>query len=696
MEDAAAGAGAGGEGGVTVELPPMVRDTTTVPPPRPPSGRQPVADLDGYRALYRASVEDPGAYWAGVAGELEWMSGWPPVTPVTGTLADGFEYFPGATGNVSVNCIDRHARTDPDRVAIRWLGEDGAERSWTYGEFLEETARFAQALVDLGVQRGEVVVIFLPNLLETFAAVHACFRIGAIYNIVFSGFSAQALADRIVDTGARVVVTADETYRRGRPVTLKATLDSVLDQLPSVAHVVVVRRSGNPEVPMTGGRDVYWDELLGRTATLADPAAIEANEPGFIIYTSGTSAKPKGLVHSGLGFLVGAYHNVRMSLDLGPEDVYWCTADVGWLTFPIFELVGATACGATMLACEGALDYPEPDRVYRVIAAHGVTKVFTAPTLLRMLARYGEQWAERHDLSTLHLLALVGEPLDATTWHWVQDHVGHGRLEINNTYGQSETGSAWTSSIAGVTPARPGSCGLPLPGHAYAILADEAADPGAGGGDGGDTAGLTPVTAGQPVPTGAVGHLVLTEPFPTLFRGIWREPERYRTQYFSTFGPGRYASADAALEDPDGHIWVVGRVDGVINVAAHRLSTMEMESALLTVPGVAEAAVIGVDDPTKGQVPVGFVTVSADAAGTVDEAGLSDRLVDAIGAIARPKRVYLLSTMPRTRSGKIVRRLLRELVVTGDTRGDVTGLEDPEVLDQLRRELTAAGDDAPD
>ncbi len=672
-----------GPTGASVELPPMVREATLVSPPRPPSGRLPVTDLEGYRALYEASVRDPGAYWAGVAGELEWTSGWPASPVVTGDLADGFRYFPGATGNVSANCIDRHARRHPDRLAVRWLGEDGAERSWTYAELLEQTARFAQALSDLGVQRGEVVAVFLPNLLETFAAVHACFRIGAIYNVIFSGFSAQALADRIIDTGARVVVTADETFRRGRPIALKSTLDSVLGQLPSVEHVVVIRRSGNPQVPMTAGRDVFWDELLARTATLADPVPMEANEPGFIIYTSGTSAKPKGLVHSGLGFMVGAYHNVQLSLDLGPEDVYWCTADVGWLTFPIFELVGATACGASMLACEGALDFPEPDRFYRVVAEHGVTKVFTAPTLLRMLARYGERWAQGHDVSTLQLVALVGEPLDAKTWHWVQDHVGHGRLEINNTYGQSETGSAWTSSIVGVTPAKPGSCGLPLPGHAYAILADsaaEAVDPGGAGREGSEA-------AGEPVPTGAVGHLVLTAPFPTLFRSIWREPERYRTQYFSTFGPGCYASADAALEDPDGHLWVVGRVDGVINVAAHRLSTMEMESALLGLPGVADAAVIGVDDPTKGQVPVGFVTLAAGAAGSLGEAQLAERLVEAIGPIARPKRIFLLSSMPRTRSGKIVRRLLRELVVEGDIRGDVTGLEDPEVLVELRREL---------
>jgi acetyl-CoA synthetase len=648
-----------------VGAPPMVRDASLVPPPRPPSGRLPVADLAGYHALYRASVEDPATYWAGVASELEWTAGWPCDPVLSGDLARGFRYFPGATGNVSANCIDRHARAEPDRLAVRWLGEDGSERAWTYGELLEETSAFARALADLGVRRGDVVAVFLPNLLEVFAAIHACFRIGAVYNVIFSGFSAEALADRIVDTGARVVVTADETLRRGRVVPLKETLDSVLGGLPTVEHVVVVRRTGNPDVPMRPGRDVYWDELLAATAAGAAAVPIEANEPGFIIYTSGTSAKPKGLVHSSMGFLVGAYHNVKMSLDLGPDDVYWCTADVGWLTFPIFEVVGATACGASMLACEGALDHPGPDRFYRVIERHGVTKVFTAPTLLRMLSRYGEQVAGAHDLSSLRLVSLVGEPLDAKTWHWVQDHVGKGALEINNTYGQSETGSAWTSSIVGVTPAKPGSCGLPLPGHAFEVVDDR----------------------GAPVPGGTVGHLVLTAPFPTLFRGIWREPDRYREQYFSSFGPSRYDSADAALVDEDGHVWVVGRVDGVINVAAHRLSTMEMESALLSVKGVAEAAVVGVDDPTKGQVPVGFVTLASDAAERPSETQLAERVVEAIGAIARPKRVYVLSTMPRTRSGKIVRRLLRELVVDGETHGDATGLEDPEVLAQLRREL---------
>ncbi len=647
------------------EIPAMVRESALVAPTYPRSGRLPVATPAEYVELYARSIDDVGAYWAGVAGEFEWMGGWPSSENLVGSLADGFSFFPGSRGNVSVNCVDRHARTTPDKVAVHWIGEDGTRRSWTYAEFADETARLAQAMRDLGVGTGDVVAVYLPNLLETFAVVHACLRIGAIYNIVFSGFSPSALADRIIDTGAKVVVTADETFRRGRAIALKATLDRVLDGLPSVEHVVVVRRSANPAVPMSAPRDVYYDELMAATATRAAPVALEANDPGFIIYTSGTSAKPKGLVHSGIGFMIGAYHNVRYALDLGPEDVYWCTADCGWLTFPIFELIGATAHGATMIATEGALDFPSPDRLYSILQEYGVTKVFTAPTVLRMLARQGAELARPFDLSALRLIALVGEPLDATTWWWVREHVGDGSVEINNTYGQSETGSAWTSSAVGVTWAKPGSCGPALPGHDYAIVDVD----------------------GAPVGAGETGYLTLTQPFPTLFRGVWRDPERYRAQYFTRFGPSRYDSADAAIEDGDGHVWVIGRVDDVINVAAHRLSTMEMESALLTVPGVAEAAVIGVADPVKGQVPEAFVTLAAGAAGRVSEADLSERLVESIGAIARPRRVHVLSTMPRTRSGKIVRRLLRELVVDGTARGDVSGLEDPEVLAQLESEL---------
>ena len=645
------------------DLPPMVRDSHLVAPTLTPSQRLPVRTESEYFDLYRRSLKDLGGYWQQVASSFEWIDGWPAPVPLGGDFASGYRFFDGATMNVSVNCIDRHARTHPDKPALYWIGEDGAERSWTYEELLDHTARFAQALLDLGVTKGDRVAIFLPNLLETFAAVHACFRIGAIYNIIFSGFSANALADRIVDTSAKVVITADESLRRGRPVALKATLDTVLDRLPTIEHVVVVRRTG-AAIAMREGRDHYFDELLEATPNRADPVALEANEPAFIIYTSGTTAKPKGLVHTGAGFLIGTYHDVLWSLDLGPEDVYWCTADTGWLTFPIFELVGGLAHGATMVVYEGALDYPTPDRAYELIEQLKITKIFTAPTFLRMLARNGEALAQAHDLSTLRLIGLVGEPLDAKTWQWVRDHVGDGTVEINNTYGQSETGSAWTSSAVGVTRSKPGSCGPALPGHAWAIV-DE---------------------FGEPAGVGRVGYLVITQPFPTMFRTIWNDPERYRAQYFTRFGPNRYDTADAALVDSDGHIWVVGRVDGVINVAGHRLSTMEMESALLSVPGVAEAAVVGVDDETKGQVPVAFVSLAASA-NNVTEDLLKQKITDEIGAIARPQSVYLLSTMPRTRSGKIVRRLLKELVVDGHTSGDVTGLEDPDVLAKLEEEL---------
>jgi acetyl-CoA synthetase len=638
----------------------MIARSYLVPPPQPPSGRLPARSLDEFRALYRRSLADLGAYWEAVARELIWFEPWQEA--LAGDFPE-FRFFVGGRSNVSVNCIDRHLAERADRPALVQVQEEGGERVWTWREFHRTTATFAQALYDMGVRTGDVVAIYLPNLLETFAATHACYRLGAVYNIIFSGFSADALYDRLADTHPKVVVTADEAVRRGRRIPLKRTLDQALARLDGVARVVVVRRTG-AAVPMTPGRDVYWDDVLAGTTGALAPVSLEANEPGFIIVTSGTTNKPKGLVHAGLGFLVGAYHNVKWALDLGPEDVYWCTADVGWLTFPIFELVGGLPFGATYVLYDGALDFPEPDRFYRIVAEHRVTKVFTAPTALRMLARYGRTWRDRHDLSALRLIALVGEPLDQTTWEWVYRDLGQGRVEINNTYGQSETGSAWTASAVGVTPAKPGSCGMALPGHAYAVVDDD----------------------GRPLGPGQVGHLVLTRPFPTLARTIWRDPERYRREYFRW--PGMYASYDSAIEDADGHLWVLGRIDDVINVAAHRLSTMEMESALLTLPEVAEAAVVGVPDPVRGQVPVAFVTVRA---GTAADADLPERarehVARTIGAIARPAAVHVVDAMPKTRSGKIVRRLLRELVVSGTATGDVTGLEDPDVLERLRAQI---------
>ncbi|WP_243123493.1 acyl-CoA synthetase [Thermaerobacter sp. FW80] len=421
---------------------------------------------------------------------------------------------------------------------------------------------------------------------------------------------------------------------------------------------------------MTAGRDVDYDDFIAGMPADFPPEPLEANEPGFIIYTSGTTAKPKGLVHAGVGFLVGTYANVKWSLNLQPADIYWCTADVGWLTFPIFALVGGLAHGATHVVYEGALDFPDPGRFYRMIQQYRVNKVFTAPTALRMLSRAGADWPQKFDLRSLELIALVGEPLDPETWHWVRRHVGDGAVEINNTYGQTETGTAWMSGIAGVTASRPGSCGLPLPGYRCQVVDAE----------------------GRPVRPGTTGYLVITDPFPCLARTIWGDHQRYLDTYFARF-PGRYFTGDAAMYDADGHHWVLGRVDDVINVAGHRLSTMEMESALINHPLVAEAAVVGMPDPVKGTVPVVFAVLRSGVTPPPDiEEQLREEIVRRISPIARPARVYVVDAMPKTRSGKIMRRLLREAVTTGKVTGDTTALEDPEVLERiLARVEPAAG-----
>ncbi|PZN12397.1 MAG: acetate--CoA ligase [Bacillota bacterium] len=637
-----------------------------VPPAREGPGRPPFADFRAYLDYLERARRDPDAYWAEIASELEWMAPWARVR--TGDLPD-FKYFVGGLTNVSVNCIDRHLRQGrKNKAAIVWEGEPGDRRVWTYQMLHDETCRVANALRQAGVGKGDVVAVYLPNLPETFAVVHACYRIGAIYNVIFSGFSADAVRSRLLDSRARLVITADATYRRGRVIPLKRTLDEALDGLDFVERVVVVRRAGI-EVPMAAGRDVPYDEFVRGMPARCEPEPLEANEPGFIIYTSGTTARPKGLVHAGAGFLVGAYANVKWSLNLQDDDVYWCTADVGWLTFPIFALVGGLAHGATHVVYEGALDYPSPGRFYEVAERYRVNKIFTAPTALRMLSRYGPDWPRRYDLSALELIALVGEPLDPETWYWVRRHVGDGRVEINNTYGQTETGTAWISGVAGVTPARPGSCGLPLFGYQAEVVDEQ----------------------GRPVPPGTTGYLLITAPFPCLARTIWGDHQRYLDTYFSRF-PGRYFTGDAAVYGDDGHFWVLGRVDDVINVAGHRLSTMELESALINHPLVAEAAVVGVPDAIKGTVPVAFVVLKS---GVEAPAGVEDQLKEEIARrispIARPARVYVVDAMPKTRSGKIMRRLLREAVAEGRITGDTTALEDPEVLERIVRAVGPAG-----
>ena len=603
----------------------------------------------------------PTEYWLGIAGELEWIT--PPTQGLSGGFGD-FGYFAGATMNVSVNCLDRH---DPQRPALHYEREDGLSETWTYGQLTIAVARFAACLQDLGVVKGDRVGIYLSNCPEAFIAIQACYRLGAIYSVIFAGFSAAAVRDRLEDAQPRVVVCTDATLRRGKAVPLKATLDQAREGIESIGAVVVARRVDAEAELKADEHDFH--ALLSLQTRRADPAAVEANEPGFIIYTSGTTSKPKGLVHSGVGFLVGTYANVKWTLNLRPEDSYWCTADVGWLTFPIFALVGGLAHGATLVVYEGSIDTPSPARPYELIEKYGVTKVFTAPTALRMLRRAGDAALADADLSSLQLVSLVGEPLDPETWHWTQATLGGGRIFVNNTYGQTETGTAWASSMVGLTPTRPGACGAPLPGYRAQVVRKD----------------------GTPAEVAELGYLTLQEPFPSLARTVWGDHERYRQVYLTDY-PGKYAASDAALIDHSGQLWVTGRVDDVMNVAGHRIGTMEMEAALITHPAVSEAAVVARPDEVKGMVPVAFVVPRAGTLGTPAlEGQLSDAIVRGVGSIARPARVIVVATLPRTRSGKIMRRLLRDLLETGEVQGDLTSLENPDAIEVVRTAVEGRG-----
>jgi acetyl-CoA synthetase len=598
----------------------------------------------------------PEAYWMEIAKELTWVEA--PTKGLSGKLGD-FAFYPGATLNVSVNCLDRWPA---DRVALHYEREDGLRETWTYGRLTDATARFAQALLDLGVARGDRVAIYAGNVPESFIAIHACYRIGAVYSVIFAGFSASAVRDRLEDAEPKVVVCTDATLRRGRAVPLKETLDAAMTGL-SIPHVVVARRVRRDH-PL-GPREHDFADLLAKTTTKAAPVSVEANEPGFIIYTSGTTSKPKGLVHAGGGFLVGVYANVKWSLDLRADDVYWCTADVGWLTFPIFALVGGLAHGATHVIFEGSLDTPTPARPYQLMEKYGVTKMFTAPTALRMMRRAGDELLAGYDVSKLALVSLVGEPLDPDTWFWTRDKLGKGELFVNNTYGQTETGTAWSSAMVGATPTRPGSCGHALPGYVGRVLRDD----------------------GTEAAPGELGALTLAEPFPCLARTVYKDHARYVETYLTQF-PGSYVASDAALFDQDGQLWVTGRLDDVINVAGHRLGTMELEAALLTHPAVSEAAVVPQPDAIKGVVPVAFVVPRAGRTDSPElQAALSQAIVDAVGAIARPARVLVVSTVPRTRSGKIMRRVLRDLIVTGEASGDLTSLDNPDAIEVVKKRI---------
>ncbi|GAB3675624.1 acetate--CoA ligase [Angustibacter aerolatus] len=618
--------------------------------------------------LYERADADRLGFWAEQARELLTWS-----TDFTETLdwseAPFARWFVGGELNVAANCTDRHVEAgDGDRVAIYFEGEPGDRRTITYAELSTMVQQAANAFEGLGVTKGDRVAIYLPMIPEAAVAMLACARIGAAHSVVFGGFSADALRSRIEDAEAKLVVTADGGYRKGKASPLKPAVDGALAKgAPSVEHVLVVRRTEG-EVEWTEGRDLWWHEVVEQAAAEHEAQPMDAEQPLFILYTSGTTGKPKGILHTSGGFLTQAAYTHRAVFDLQPErDVYWCTADVGWVTGHSYVVYGPLANGATQVMYEGTPDTPGKDRWWEIVERYGVTILYTAPTAIRTCMKWGDELPAAHDLSSLRVLGSVGEPINPEAWIWYRRVIGGDRTPVVDTWWQTETGAIMISPLPGVTAAKPGSAQVPLPG----IVADVVDD------------------AGNPVPDGGGGYLVLSEPWPSMLRGIWGDPERYRETYWSRF-PGRYFAGDGAKKDDDGDVWLLGRVDDVMNVSGHRLSTTEIESALVSHPKVAEAAVVGAADDTTGQAVCAFVILRGNAEQGDDiVAELKAHVSQEIGPIARPRQIMVVAELPKTRSGKIMRRLLRDVAERREV-GDVTTLADSTVMELIQQGMTTA------
>jgi acetyl-CoA synthetase len=621
-----------------------------------------IGSNEAFQALLKLSQENPAAFWDQAARELDWYEPWNET--ISGQLPD-FRFFSGGISNPSVNLLDRHIKNGAgNRTALIWEGENGDTKFYTYNMLFAEVNRFANVLKSFGVKKGDCVAIFLPNLAEAIISVLACFRIGAIYNTIFSGYSEKSLTDRLINFEPKVLITADATERRGKLIRLKEKVDNVVPSIPSIEAVIVVDRLGS-EVQMQDGRDYWWHEQTNAQSIVCEPERIEANESGIVFYTSGTTGKPKGVVHSGMAFVIQNYIYAKYHMDHRNDDVFWCTADIGWLTMHIWGITGALANGVTTVVFEGAVDYPTKDRFYQIIEKYRVNKLFTAPTALRMLKSMGEKALEKFDLSCLDVISLVGEPFDPETWQWTYEVLGKKKVYINNTWGQTETAGSPIAGAAWLTPMKPGAAGTAFLGAVMDVVDEE----------------------GKPVKPGRLGNLVIRKPFPMLCRTLWKEPERYYASYFSQVD-GCYYASDLALIDDDGYLWVVGRSDDAFNVAGHRLSTMEMESAVLEIKGVSETAIIGVPDEIKGEVPLVFVRL-ADGYQETEELRqqINDQIIQQIGKIAAPKSIVFTDMLPKTVSGKIMRRLLKEIVVSGQVQGDITGLEDPATVAQIQKLL---------
>jgi len=620
-----------------------------------------VKSMEEYEELYRKSIENPDEWWAGQAGALQWQQEWD--TVLDWSEAPFAKWFVGGKINAAENCLDRHvAEGRGDRIAIHWVGEPGDTRDITYAELLTETCKFANVLKSNGIGADEKVLIYMPMVPEAAVAMLACARIGAVHSVVFGGFSAASISDRLTDSEAKAVITADGGWRRGKPVPLKDNVDEALAEHSEVESVFVLKRCEN-EVTMQEGRDKWWHEEIASASADCPAEGFDAEHPLFILYTSGSTGKPKGILHTTGGYLTGTASTFRHIFDHREEDIYWCTADVGWITGHSYIVYGPMANGATQVMYEGAPNYPDWDRFWEIVAQYKVSIFYTAPTAIRAFIKAGDEHVEKHDLSSLRLLGTVGEPINPEAWMWYHEKVGGGRCPIVDTWWQTETGAIMISPLPGATPLKPGTATRPFLGIDAAIL-DEA------GNECGPNEG---------------GKLVIRKPWPSMLRTVYRDPQRFRDTYWSEY-EGIYLAGDGARTDEDGYFWIVGRLDDVLNVSGHRLGTAEVESALVSHASVAEAAVVGRPDEIKGQGVVAFVTLKGGfEAGDELVQELRGHVANEIGPIAKPDDIRFASGLPKTRSGKIMRRLLKEIVSTGEVKGDTTTLEDFNVVASLQQ-----------
>ncbi len=630
-------------------------------PSRRFSGGAHIGSFNEYRKLYRFSMKDPEKFWATMASELHWFKKW---RKVLQWKAPHAQWFLGGTLNVSYNCLDRHLDGwRKNKAALIWEGEPGEKRTLTYQELYHQVCKFGNVLKSFGVELGDRVVLYMPLVPELAVAMLACARIGAVHSVIFGGFSAQAIIDRANDAQAKIIVTADGGYRRGAVVPLKENVNQAVKHAPSVGHVVVLKRIGM-EMELREGKEFWWHDLMKDASADCPAEKLDSEHPLFILYTSGTTGKPKGVVHTTGGYLTQVAITSKWVFDLKDDDTYWCTADIGWITGHSYVVYGPLANGATSLMYEGAPNWPKPDRFWKIIDAHKVTIFYTAPTAIRAFIRWGADWPKKHNLESLRLLGTVGEPINPEAWMWYHDVIGGKRCPIVDTWWQTETGAIMITPLPGATPTKPGTATLPLPGIDVDIV-DK---------------------SGKPVGKNEGGYLVIRRPWPSMLRTIHGDPERYVKQYWTEF-PGVYYTGDGARRDEHGYIWIMGRVDDVINVSGHRLGTAGIESALVSHPFVAEAAVVGRPDEIKGSAICAFVTLEGNRTpgpGLKDE--LRKHVEMEIGAMAKPDEIRFSDALPKTRSGKIMRRILREIATEGSVHGDTTTLEDFSVLEKLREQ----------